>query len=79
MDLMRSSDEIKKIRSNPLCVRPAGSWVKPWTGSLKLNVDGSSLGKPGRAVIGGVLRDSNELFKCVFSNPIGIKEGQLWN
>jgi len=68
----------RKNWSNPLCVRPAGSWVKPWTGSLKLNVDGSSLGKPGRAVIGGVLGDSNELFKCVLSYPIGIVEGKLW-
>uniref|UniRef100_A0A2C9UUU7 RNase H type-1 domain-containing protein n=1 Tax=Manihot esculenta TaxID=3983 RepID=A0A2C9UUU7_MANES len=34
---------------------------------IKWNTDGSSKGKPGPVAIGGVLRDSNGLFVCIFS------------
>lgn len=40
---------------------------------LKFNVDGSTIGKPGPAGIGGVLQDCNGKVLCVFSNFIGIR------
>ncbi|XVE48611.1 hypothetical protein DITRI_Ditri01bG0015200 [Diplodiscus trichospermus] len=49
-------------------------WLKPPAGSAKFNVDGSALGKPGPAGIGGVLRDhqGDELIR--FSKSIGIAD-----
>jgi ribonuclease HI len=41
---------------------------------LKWNADGSSLGKPGMAGVGGVLRDCNVKVICLFSIPIRIKD-----
>ncbi|KAK2636400.1 hypothetical protein Ddye_031192 [Dipteronia dyeriana] len=43
-------DNTNKLRSNM-------EWTPPAFNRLKFNVDGSSLGKPGPAGIGGVLRD----------------------
>ena len=40
--------------------------------SLWFNVDGSSLGNPGMAGIGGVLRDADGKVRCVFSECIGF-------
>jgi len=37
-----------------------------------INVDGSSLGSPGRSVFGSVLRDSGGTWLCGFSGFIGI-------
>ncbi|XVE57145.1 hypothetical protein DITRI_Ditri04bG0068200 [Diplodiscus trichospermus] len=42
--------------------------------SLKINVDGSALGKPGLAGIGGVLRDHLSNVKAFFSKSIGISD-----
>jgi ribonuclease HI len=41
---------------------------------LKWNVDCSAFGKPGRARIGGVLRDHKGVVLCLFSAFVGIKE-----
>jgi len=41
-------------------------WQKPKSGCLKWNVDGSALGKPGTAGVGGVLRDHLGRFICAF-------------
>jgi hypothetical protein len=41
---------------------------------LKRNVDCSAFGKPGRARIGGVLRDHKGVVLCLFSAFVGIKE-----
>ncbi|XVE71617.1 hypothetical protein DITRI_Ditri10aG0165500 [Diplodiscus trichospermus] len=38
-------------------LRPTLYWSRPEIGSLKFNIDGSTLGKPEPASIGGVLRD----------------------
>lgn len=46
------------------------SWIPPPESKLKWNVD-ASLGEANtRAAIGGILRDSNGHFKCLFSSPI---------
>ena len=44
---------------------------------MKWNVDGSSLGKPGLAGAGGVLRDNMGLVKCFFSISCGIIDSNL--
>ena len=50
------------------------SWIPPPTSKLKWNVD-ASLGELGtRVAIGGVLRDSNGHFKCLFSSPIPVMD-----
>ena len=41
---------------------------------LEWNVDGSSLGKPGPAGIGGVLSDHNRMVLGLFSIPAGVKD-----
>ncbi|TXG47764.1 hypothetical protein EZV62_027058 [Acer yangbiense] len=46
-------------------------WLKPAPGRLKLNLDGSSLGNPGSAGGGGVLRDSSGNFIFGFSKFFG--------
>ncbi|XVF26807.1 hypothetical protein REPUB_Repub14bG0050700 [Reevesia pubescens] len=46
-----------RIKPAPIKIRPLVLWLAPSLGSLKFNVDGSSLGKPGPAGIGGILRD----------------------
>ena len=44
------------------------------SGVLKFNVDGSAVGKPGPAGIGGVLRDSTAKVKGMFSVNIGTAD-----
>ena len=48
-------------------------WKEPWLGSLRWNID-SALGKPGRAGIGGVLRNQDEQFLSIFSCLVEIKD-----
>ncbi|XVF54365.1 hypothetical protein PTKIN_Ptkin05aG0175600 [Pterospermum kingtungense] len=48
------------------------TWSCPPQGYLKFNVDGSSLGKPGPAGIGGVLRDHRGKELICFSKNIGM-------
>lgn len=49
------------------------TWTKPEIGWTKLNFDGSSKGKkpPGRASIGGVLRDHEAQFLLGYAEAIG--------
>lgn len=49
-------------------------WSPPPVGSLKWNVDASLVSSLSRFSIGGVLRDSNGVFKCVFSKPVPFIE-----
>ncbi|XVF04193.1 hypothetical protein REPUB_Repub05bG0061200 [Reevesia pubescens] len=50
--------------------------MAPQKGFLKFNVDGSAVGKPGPAGIGGILRDEEGTVKPEFSKSIG---GKQWN
>jgi ribonuclease HI len=45
--------------------------------SLKWNVDGSSLGKPGPSGIGGVLRNHHGHLLGMFSVPVGILDSNI--
>ena len=47
-------------------------WVPPSEGAIKLNVDGSSRGNPGRAGCGGLLRDENGNCIAGFVGYIGF-------
>ncbi|XP_077252938.1 uncharacterized protein LOC143892304 [Tasmannia lanceolata] len=49
-------------------------WRSPPVGLVKLNFDGSSLGNPGPAGIGGILRDCTGAVIKAFSDPIGIAD-----
>lgn len=56
-------------------------WNKPGGRWFKLNLDGSSLGNPGRASVGSLIRDSNELWVKGFTHDIGISsnvDAKLW-
>lgn len=46
------------------------NWSPPPSPSIKWNVDASYDPAKGKAAIGGVLRDCNGVFQCVFSAPI---------
>lgn len=72
-DMLRSSEGLKRlsIATNP---RKSVSWSSPPKGWIKWNVDGSSLGKPGKSGIGGVLRDPKGQVICTFSEPLGVLE-----
>ncbi|XLT60596.1 hypothetical protein S245_053503 [Arachis hypogaea] len=47
-------------------------WVPPSEGAIKLNVDGSSRGNPGRAGCGGLLRDQDGNCVAGFLSYIGF-------
>ncbi|XVF78900.1 hypothetical protein PTKIN_Ptkin14bG0175000 [Pterospermum kingtungense] len=49
-------------------------WEKPTADILKFNVDGSSLGKPGPAGIGGVLRKQFGFVLIKFSKSLGVTD-----
>ncbi|XVE82081.1 hypothetical protein DITRI_Ditri15bG0118000 [Diplodiscus trichospermus] len=53
-------------------IRRVCSWVQPPSGVMKFNVDGSMVGKPGPAGIGGVLKDDKGNQKIVFSKSVGV-------
>ena len=71
-----------EVRRNPLCLKLHGKtpihkplptpshWCPPGETLLKWNVDASFNPSLGRSAIGGVLRDKNGIFKCLFSCPI---------
>ncbi|KAK3230650.1 hypothetical protein Dsin_002531 [Dipteronia sinensis] len=50
------------------------AWLPPALITLKFNVYGSALGKPGQVGIGGVLRDFKGNVLCSFSLFIGVHE-----
>uniref|UniRef100_A0A2N9EFE1 Reverse transcriptase domain-containing protein n=1 Tax=Fagus sylvatica TaxID=28930 RepID=A0A2N9EFE1_FAGSY len=56
-------------------------WKPPPSGFLKLNTDGSALGNPGLASVGGLIRDSNGNWVRGFSRFIGTTNSfaaELW-
>lgn len=56
-------------------------WEKPCSGWFKLNTDGSSLGNPGLAGGGGLIRDENGDWVVGFARKIGIASSfmaELW-
>lgn len=74
---------ISEIISNPICLKweevcHMGSvnipkeicWMPPQVGGFKWNVDASFNPSLNRAAIGGVLRNNNGDFICIFSTPI---------
>ncbi|KAK7268945.1 hypothetical protein RIF29_21656 [Crotalaria pallida] len=72
-------NNIEAVRSwhLPMRHRPSIAWVQPPAPKIKWNVDGSSLGKPGPAGIGGVLRDSVGTIWCQFAASIGIEDSNI--
>ena len=48
------------------------SWIRPPTGWCKLNTDGASLGNPGKAGGGGVIRDCEGRWMRGFARSIGF-------
>jgi ribonuclease HI len=48
------------------------SWKPPSGAAVKLNVDGSSVGNPGRSGFGGLIRDTNDNWLLGFSGSCGI-------
>lgn len=71
--LLISVDGLKKW-SNVKKTGPLVRWSPPREQILKWNVDGSTVGKPGVAGIGGVLRDHQGIILGVFSIPVGTKK-----
>ncbi|XVE56526.1 hypothetical protein DITRI_Ditri04bG0017800 [Diplodiscus trichospermus] len=63
MIIVPASKSINRIVTN---------WTCPEMGVLKFNVDGSSLGNPGPAGIGGILGDHLGTKKLAFSKSIGV-------
>ncbi|KAK3197990.1 hypothetical protein Dsin_021405 [Dipteronia sinensis] len=49
-------------------------WVPPLGAAMKFSVDGSSMGNPGRASIGGVLRDYFGKVLGMFSLQVGVMD-----
>ncbi|XVF88973.1 hypothetical protein PTKIN_Ptkin19aG0094400 [Pterospermum kingtungense] len=62
------------ICSNQNKERARSTWCHPDFGTLKFNVDGSSLGKPGPAGIGGILRNHLGEVLIRFSKSISIAD-----
>ncbi|XP_021661916.2 uncharacterized protein LOC110651032 [Hevea brasiliensis] len=73
LDLLVSSEYIKSW-TNVSKQRPLALWSAPLGSSLEWNVDGSSRGKPGESGMGGVVRNVDGSFLCVFSCALGVME-----
>ncbi|XVF82868.1 hypothetical protein PTKIN_Ptkin16aG0085300 [Pterospermum kingtungense] len=58
-------------------VRNLQCWTPPLAGVVKFNVYGSLFGKPGPAVIGGVLRDHVGTELIQFSKYVGIEDSNV--
>ena len=68
-----------QVREFFYCVKGSGDkrsstakevrWLKPATGWLKLNTDGSMVGDSGVVGCGGLIRDSNGLWITGFAKP----------
>lgn len=58
----------------PRPIRPVRSvkWQPPTGNSVKLNVDGSSIGNPGRSGYGGLLRNTHGEWLLGFSGSCGL-------
>ncbi|XVF21119.1 hypothetical protein REPUB_Repub12eG0063000 [Reevesia pubescens] len=55
-------------------LRPISGWSAPLHGLLKLNIDGSTLGKPGLTGISGLLRNEFGERLLVFSKSVGVTD-----
>ncbi|XP_021841155.1 uncharacterized protein [Spinacia oleracea] len=64
----RITNSCLKIKANPAI------WLPPPTYALKWNVDASLNPITSKSSIGGVLRDHNGNFMCLFSSPIPFME-----
>ncbi|KAL0013081.1 hypothetical protein SO802_000150 [Lithocarpus litseifolius] len=56
-------------------------WEKPEVGWFRLNSDGSSLGNPGQAGSGGLIRNGEGGWLCGYARKIGITmsfAAELW-
>eukprot|EP00268_Persea_americana_P034085 TRINITY_DN3370_c1_g2_i3.p1 TRINITY_DN3370_c1_g2~~TRINITY_DN3370_c1_g2_i3.p1 ORF type:complete len:167 (+),score=20.75 TRINITY_DN3370_c1_g2_i3:1551-2051(+) len=58
--------------SNPHHMRVSPRWCPPPLGALKLNFDGSALGNPGPAGVGGVIRNEEGYTILSYSGPTRI-------
>ncbi|KAK2639752.1 hypothetical protein Ddye_027547 [Dipteronia dyeriana] len=77
----KESIDILLLDLTKWCVDPrkmknqaAEAWIPPRGNVLKFKVDGSSLGNPGSAGIGGILRDRWGKVLCMFSFNVGIQD-----
>ena len=59
---------------NPACLASDEVWSPPPCGSLKWNVDASFNPRFKHAAVGGVLRNDQGNFVCLFSSPIPLLE-----
>jgi ribonuclease HI len=65
----------------PLLLALLVGWIPPPSGFFKLNMDGSTLGNPGLAGAGGLLRHSDGFWFRGFTRNIGITSSfatELW-
>ncbi|XVF83970.1 hypothetical protein PTKIN_Ptkin16aG0537100 [Pterospermum kingtungense] len=69
--------ELAVVYQRNRSIQCSASWMRTEFGCLKFNVDGSSLGKPGPAGIGGLLRDHEGRVKIRFSKAIGMADSNL--
>ena len=58
--------------SNPVKPCMPTRWIPPPAGVFKLNFDGSAHGNPGRASLGGLVRDSNGHILFSYSALAGL-------
>ncbi|KAK0608412.1 hypothetical protein LWI29_030312 [Acer saccharum] len=65
------------VDKKPVKIVKPCSWSPPVDNDLFFNVDGSARGNPGKAGIGGVLRDASGKTLCLFSDSIGIADSIL--
>ncbi|XVF65611.1 hypothetical protein PTKIN_Ptkin09bG0262900 [Pterospermum kingtungense] len=66
-----------KVHTRGSGARPQLSWSPPPEDSIKINVDGSLLGKPGHAGFGGVMRDHTGAELCCFSKYVGVEDSNI--
>ncbi|XVE56796.1 hypothetical protein DITRI_Ditri04bG0039600 [Diplodiscus trichospermus] len=76
MDSLQCLPVIKAPNKTPKR-RAISSWTILAAGEVKFNVDGASLGKPGQAGIGGVLRDHQGNVIIRFSRSVGVADSNL--
>lgn len=71
-EFKRNIDVVRRCKGADSCRRDRGVvvWAPPIHGSMKFNVDGSSLGKPGATAIGGVLRNEGGVLNVFFQNQL---------
>ncbi|XVF78779.1 hypothetical protein PTKIN_Ptkin14bG0163800 [Pterospermum kingtungense] len=63
---------VKKPSTRPVCC-----WLRLNVGEVKFNVDGASIGKPGPAGIGWILRDHLGQEMMRFLKSIGVADSNI--